>query len=104
VISFLLWMPAMAIHFAGHFLEVPSLIAKDWRRGAGDPAPGRRLRPGVTLGTMAAGAVAALLLNPAAAPWTAWVDAGNAPGHAFLVVGLCLAASGLLVTWLLRWW
>jgi hypothetical protein len=104
VISFLVWMPAMAIHVAGHFLEVPRLIARDWRRDASDPAPELRLRHGVTLGTLAAGAIAALLLSPVAAPWTAWVDAGNAPGHAFLVVGLCLAASGLLVTWLLRRW
>jgi hypothetical protein len=104
VISFLVWMPAMAIHVAGHLLEVPRLIVKDWRRGAPDPAPGRRLRPGVTLGTVAAGAIAALLLSPAAAPWTASVDAGNAPGAAFFVVGLGLAAVGLLVARLFRWW
>jgi hypothetical protein len=104
VISFLVWMPAMAIHVAGHFLEVPRLITKDWVRGAPDPVPGRRLRPGLTLGTLAAGAIAALLLSPAAAPWTAWVDAGNAPGHAFLVVGLGLAAAGLLVTRPFRLW
>jgi hypothetical protein len=58
----------------------------------------------VTVGTVAAAAIAALRLSPVAAPWTAWVDAGNAPGHAFLVVGLGLAALGLLVTWLFRWW
>jgi hypothetical protein len=104
VISFLVWMPAIAIHVIAHFLEVPRLIAKDWRRGAPDPVPGRRLRPGVTLGTLAAGLIAALLLSPVAAPWTAWVDAGNAPGHAYFVVGLGLAAGGLLVTRLFRWW
>lgn len=104
VISFLVWMPAIAIHVIAHFLEVPRLIAKDWGRGAPDPAPGRRLRPGVTLGTLAAGAVAALLLSPVAATWTQWVDAGNAPGPAFLVVGLGLAAGGLLVSRLFGWW
>jgi hypothetical protein len=104
VISFLVWMPATAIHVIGHFLEVPRLIAKDLRRGARDPAPGRRLRPGVTLGTLAAGAIAAVLLSPAATPWTAWVDAGGAPGPAFLVVGLGLAAVGLFVARLVRWW
>jgi hypothetical protein len=104
VISFLVWMPAIAIHVIGHFLEVPRLIAKDLRRGAPEPAPGRRLRPGVTLGMLAAGAIAALLLSPAAAPWTAWVDAGNAPGFAFFAVGLGIAAVGLLVARLFRWW
>jgi hypothetical protein len=99
VVSFLVWMPAIAIHTIAHFLEVPRLIAEDWKRGA----PGRRLRPGVTLGTLAAGTVAALLLSPVAAPWTAWVDAGNAPGQAFLVVGLALGAGGVLVARLLRW-
>ena len=103
VISFLVWMPAIAIHVAGHFLEVPRLIVEDWRRGAPDPAPGRRLRPGVTLGTLAAGAIAALLLSPVGAPWTAWVDAGNAPGAAFFVVGLGVAAAGLLVARLFGW-
>jgi hypothetical protein len=103
VISFLVWMPAMAIHVVGHFLEVPRLIAKDLRRGATDSAPGRRLRTGVTLGTLAGGAIAALLMSPVAAPWTAWVDAGNAPGHAFLIVGLGLGAVGLLVTRPFRW-
>jgi hypothetical protein len=46
VISFLVWMPATAIHVAGHFVEVPRLIARDWRPDAPEPAPGRRLRPG----------------------------------------------------------
>ena len=104
VISVLVWMPAIAIHVIAHFLEVPRLIAKDWRRGAPDPAPGRRLRPGVTVGTLAAGAIAAILLSPVAGPWTAWVDAGNAPGAAFFVVGLGLAAGGILVSRLFRWW
>ena len=104
VISFLVWMPAIAIHVIGHLPEVPRLIGKDWRRGAPDPAPGRLFRPGVTLGMLAAGAIAALLLSPAAATWTAWVDARDAPGAAFFVVGLGLAAAGLLVTRLFRWW
>ena len=103
VISFLVWTPAIAIHVIAHLLEVPRLIARDWRRGAPDPAPGRWLRSGVTLGTLAAGAIAALLLSPVAAPWTEWVDAGNAPGPAFLIVGLVLGAVGL-ITRLLRCW
>jgi hypothetical protein len=105
VISFLVWMPAIAIHVLAHFLEVPRLIAKDWRRGAQEPAPGRRLRPGVTLAMLAAGAIAAILVSPVAAPWIAWLDAtGNAPGLAFIMAGLVLAGVGLIVTRLFRWW
>jgi len=91
VISFLVWMPAIAIHLLAHVPQVPRLIAKDWTRG------------GVTLGALAAGSGAALLLSPLAAPWTAWMDAGHAPGAAFIVVGLVLATMGLLAGLLLRW-
>jgi hypothetical protein len=84
VISFLVWMPATAVHLLAHLQQVPRLIAKGRTPGA------------VTIGALAAGAVAALLLSPAAAPWTAWMDTGNAPGAAFVVVGLALAALGLL--------
>ena len=84
VISFLVWMPAIAVHLLAHFRQVPRLIAKGRTPGA------------VTLGALAAGAVAALLLSPAAAHWTAWMDTSNAPGAAFIVVGLVLAALGLL--------
>lgn len=84
VISFLVWMPAIAIHLLAHVRQVPRLIAKGWTPGA------------VTLGALAAGAVAAILLSPGAAQWTAWMDTGNAPGAAFMVVGLVLAGLGLL--------
>ena len=84
VISFLVWMPAMAIHVLAHVWQVPRLVAKGRTPG------------GVTFGALAAAAVAAFLLSPVAAPWTAWMDTGNAPGTAFIVVGLVLATLGLL--------
>lgn len=84
VISFLVWMPAIAFHVLAHVRQVPRLIAKGQAPSA------------VTFGALAAGAVAAFVLSPAAAPWTAWMDTGNAPGAAFIVVGLVLAALGLL--------
>ncbi|HXM56905.1 MAG TPA: hypothetical protein VOB72_16010 [Candidatus Dormibacteraeota bacterium] len=84
VISFLVWMPTIAIHLLAHIRQVPRMVAK-------------RLTPtGVTLGALAAATVAALLLSPAAAPWTSWMDAGHGPGGAFIVVGLVVAALGLL--------
>jgi hypothetical protein len=93
VISFLVWMPAIAVHVLAHVRQVPRLIAKGGTPGA------------VTVGALAAGAVAALLLSPAAAPWSAWMDTGHAPGAAFIVVGLVLAALGLLagVVLKLKW-
>lgn len=84
VISFLVWMPAIAIQVLAHVWQVPRVVAKSL-------APG-----GVTSGALAAGWVAAFLLSPAAAPWTSWMDTGNAPGTAFIVVGLVLATLGLL--------
>jgi hypothetical protein len=84
VISFLVWMPAIAVHLLAHVRQVPRLIVQGRTAGA------------VTLGALAAGAVAALLLSPTAASWTVWMDTGNAPGAAFIVVGLVLAALGLL--------
>ena len=104
VISTLVWLPAVAIHVLAHLPQVPRLIARDWTRRAAEPAPGRWLRSGVTLGALAAGAVAALVVSPAAAPWLAQFDTtGNAPGAKFAVVGLALAAAGVLVTRPLRW-
>jgi hypothetical protein len=91
VISFLIWMPAVAIHLLAHVPQLPRLVARDWTGGS------------VTLGSAAAGAVAALLLSPLAAPWIAWMDIGDAPGAAFFVVGLVLAALGLLAGLVLRW-
>jgi hypothetical protein len=103
VISTLVWFPAVAIHVAAHLPQL-RLVPRDWTRRAGEPAPGRWLRSGVTLGALAAGAVAALLVSPAAAPWIAWFDATrNAPGIAFGVVGVALAVAGVLVTRPLRW-
>jgi hypothetical protein len=84
VVSFLVWMPAIAFHVLAHVRQVPRLIAKGRTPGA------------VTVGALAAGAVAAIVLSPAAAPWTAWMDTGHAPGAAFIVVGLVLAALGLV--------
>ena len=84
VISFLVWMPAIAVHVLAHVRQVPRLIAKG------------RTPSAVTLAALAAGAVAGLLLSPVAAPWTAWMDTAEAPGAAFIVVGLVLAALGLL--------
>lgn len=84
VISFLVWMPVIAIHLLAHIRQVPRMVAKDRMPGV------------LTFGALAAGTVAAFLLSPIAAPWTSWMDSGNAPGTGFIVVGLVLAALGLV--------
>jgi hypothetical protein len=104
VISVLAWLPMMATHVVAHIGQIPRLIATDWTRGGAEPAPGRRLRPGVTLGTLAAGGIAALLVGPVGAPWIAWVGtAGNAPGPKFIGAGLALAGLGIAAARPLRW-
>jgi hypothetical protein len=85
VISFLVWLPALALHLLAHVRRVPGLIADEWR------ARGRGLRLGVSLSALIAGAAAAVLVSPVAAPWLAWIDA-NAPGPLFMVAGLALSA------------
>jgi hypothetical protein len=84
VISFLVWMPVIAIHVLAHIRQVPRMVAKGRTPGV------------VTFGALAAGTVAAFLLSPAAAPWTSWMDTDHAPGTAFIAVGLVLAAVGIL--------
>lgn len=104
VISTLVWLPTVAIHVVAHLPQVPRLVARDWTRRAGETAPGRWLRSGVTVGALVVGAVVAPAVSPAAAPWIAYFDATrNAPGAAFGVVGLALAVAGVLVTRPLRW-
>lgn len=84
VISFLVWMPTIAIHLLAHIRQVPRLLVKGLTPG------------GVTFGAVAAGTVAAFLLSPIAASWNSWMDTGHAPGTAFIVAGLVLATLGLL--------
>jgi hypothetical protein len=57
---------------------------------------GRGSRLGVNLGALLAGAVAAILLFPGAAPWMVWSQT-NAKVPAPIIVGLLVAALALLV-------
>jgi hypothetical protein len=98
VISVLVWLPALALHLLAHLRRVPRLIGDEWRRRA----RGRGLRLGVSLSALIAGAVAAVLVNPVAAPWLTWIDA-NAPGPLFMVAGLALAAVAVLAARALSW-
>ncbi len=101
-LSTLLWLPLIAIHVFAYTRRVPGLIADDWTAPAAAQAPGRGRRLGVNLGALLAGAIAAILVRPAAGPWSAWVKTNqNVPGP--FVVGMVLAALALIVARPLRW-
>ena len=101
-ISALLWLPMIAIHGFAHIRRVPRLVADDWRKQSVEQAPGRGLRLGVNLGALLGGAIAAILLLPVSAPWTAWSKTnGTIPGP--LIVGMIVATLALLATRPLRW-
>jgi len=98
----LFWLPLIAIHVVAYLWRTLRWVADDWRKHPAEQAPGRGFRLGMNLGTLLAGAVAALLLFPGATPWVVWMQTGQkipAP----LVVGLFLAIVILLVARPLRW-
>ena len=102
-ISVLFWLSLIAMHVCAYLWRTPRLVADDWRKPSGRSlVPGRGLRLGVNLGALLAGAVAAILLFPGAAPWVAWSQTGQTIS-APLIVGLILATLVLLVTRPLRW-
>src|SRR5439155_17476230 len=85
-ISALVLLPLIAIHAFAHIRPVPRLVADDWREQSAERAPGRGRRLGANLGALMAGAIAAILLLPAAAPWVPWFNANeNVPAP--LIVG-----------------
>jgi hypothetical protein len=101
-VSVVLWLALIAVHVVAYLWRTLRWVADDWRKHLAEQAPGRGLRLGVTLGALLAGAVAALLLFPGAAPWVGWIQTGqNIPAP--LVVGLVLAIVVLLVVRPLRW-
>jgi hypothetical protein len=101
-VSALVLLPLIAIHVFAHIRRVPRLVADDCREQSADKAPGRGRRLGANLGALVAGALAAVLLLPAAAPWVPWFNTNeNVPAP--LIVGTVLAAVALLAARPLRW-
>ena len=100
--STLFLLPLIAIHVFAHIRRVPRLVADDWSNHPTEQAPGRGLRLAVNLGALTLGALAAILLLPAAAPWIAWSQVKETI-PAPLIVGIIVAALALLVTRPLRW-
>jgi hypothetical protein len=86
-LSFVLWLPLVAVHAVAYLARVPRLLADDWRRG--DHAIGRWSRLDLTVGAILFGAIAAVVALPAADPWAA-------PGVLTQVIPGPVVASGLL--------
>jgi hypothetical protein len=101
--SVLVWLPLIAIHVFAHIRRVPHLVADDWSNPSSRSlAPGRGLRLGMNLGALICGALASILLLPAAVPWIAWSQT-NETIPAPMIVGMLVAILALLATRPLRW-
>jgi hypothetical protein len=97
--SVLVWLPLIAIHVFAHILRVPRLVSDDWSKPSGKSlAAGRGRRLGMNLGALLAGAVAAILLFPGAAPWIVWSQTNET-----IPAPMIVATLALLVTRPLRW-
>lgn len=101
-LSFLLWLPLVAIHAAAYIRRVPRSIAADWSNPPAAPAAGRWWRLGLVLGALLISAVGAVLLLPVAAPWIPWSRANQeVPGP--FVAGTLVTILALLAVRPLRW-
>jgi hypothetical protein len=101
-VGFVLWLPLIAIHVVAYLWRVPRLVADDWRIQPAAPAPGRGLRLGGNVGALVAGAIAAIVVLPVAAPWVSWIEV-TWEGPKFVIVGAVLAVLALLAARPLRW-
>jgi hypothetical protein len=102
--STLLWLPLLAIHVFAYLWRLPRSLADDWSNHPAEYTPGRGLRLGVNLGAGLCGVLAAILVLPVAAPWSAWITTtGNGPGPFLLITGMLVVALALLAAQLLRW-
>lgn len=103
--STLLWLPLIAIHVFAYLWRVPRLVVDDWSKSSSQNEHlARGLRLGVNLSALLAGALAAVLVLPIAAPWMTWITTtGNVPGPFLIIAGLLITALALLAARLLRW-
>jgi hypothetical protein len=103
--STLLWLPLIAIHVFAYLRRVPRLVADDWSTSSSrNEHLARGLRLGVNLSALLAGALAAFLVLPIAAPWITWITTtGNVPGAFLIIAGLLITALAGLTARLLRW-
>ncbi len=85
--------PLLLVHGLSTLLWLPKNLAS-----------GRGFRLGVNVGALLLGALAAILVLPAAAPWITWITMiGNVPGPFLIIAGLLVTGLALLIAKLLRW-
>ncbi len=101
-LSVLIWLPLVTTHVVAHIRRVPRLVADDWSNQRAERAPRRGWRLGTNLGVLLLGALAAILVLPAAAPWITWSQT-NGLIPAPVIVGTILAILALLAARPLRW-
>lgn len=96
-ISFVVWLPMVAVHLFAYLRRVPRLIGDDWRNHRPEPTSPRGVRLGVNLAALLIGALAAILALGSATPWTAWLEANwTVPGP--FVAGTLIAVLAVLAT------
>jgi hypothetical protein len=92
-LSFVIWLPLVAVHALAYVGRLPGLLADDWR---GDHLDGRWSRLDLTGGAILFGAILAVVAVPAADPWAA-------PGVLTQVIPGPVVASALLTLVVLLW-
>lgn len=102
VFTALFWLPIITLHAFAHTPSVPRLIGDDWRPAISRAMAGRGLRLGVTLLALVAGLIAAVLVQPSAAPMLAWAST-VAFGPGPFIVGIMVSVLAVVIIRPLRW-
>ena len=101
-ISFVLWLPLVAIHAVAYLPKLPGLLGGDWRNEEADHVPRRRVPVGVNLAGLVLGGLAGLFALASAGPWNAWIKTNwDVPGP--FVAGTVLAALTVVAARPQRW-
>jgi hypothetical protein len=102
VLSFVVWMPAFAVHAIAYVWRVPGIVAGDLRADDAARSSGQRLRLGGNVVALGLAGIGAALLLPDATAWLGSLDTEQkVPG--FLLGGTVLTVLALIATRPLRW-
>lgn len=98
VFTALFWLPVVVTHAVAHSPRIPGLIADEWR----SPVSGRWRRLGVISAAVVTGVVAAIAIQPLAAPMIAR-SRPLAFGVGPFIVGMIISAVAVIIARPLRW-